>query len=140
MNKLIISGRLTRDCVKRVTATGTSVLGFSVANNTGWGDKQKTHFFECSLWGKRAESKVAGFLLKGQQVIVEGEISLNTYQKKDGSMGAGLNMFVNDVELTGGKTEARPQASQQSPNDSAGFAKVDDSMDDDLNLSSEIPF
>ena len=55
MNKLIISGRLTRDAEVRFIPSGTPVMSFSVANNTGFGDNQKTHYFECSLFGKRAE-------------------------------------------------------------------------------------
>ena len=46
MNKLIISGRLTRDAEARFIPSGTAVLSFSVANNTGFGDNQKTHYFD----------------------------------------------------------------------------------------------
>ena len=99
MNKLIISGRLTRDAEVRFIPSGTPVMSFSVANNTGFGEKQKTHFFDCSMFGKRAEGKLKDYMLKGQQVVVEGEISLNQYQKKDGTGGASLNVFVNNVEL-----------------------------------------
>ncbi len=101
MNKLIISGRLTRDAEVRFIPSGTPVMSFSVANNTGFGEKQKTHFFDCSMFGKRAEGKLKDYMLKGQQVVVEGEISLNQYHKKDGTGGAILNEFVNNVELMG---------------------------------------
>ncbi|MBT5362619.1 MAG: single-stranded DNA-binding protein [Candidatus Marinimicrobia bacterium] len=101
MNKLIISGRLTRDAEARFIPSGTAVMSFTVANNTGFGEKQKTHFFDCSIFGKRAEGKLKDYMLKGQQVVVEGEISLNQYQKKDGTGGASLNVFVNNVELMG---------------------------------------
>ena len=101
MNKLIISGRLTRDAEARFIPSGTAVMSFTVANITGFGEKQKTHFFDCSIFGKRAEGKLKDYMLKGQQVVVEGEISLNQYQKKDGTGGASLNVFVNNVELMG---------------------------------------
>ncbi|MBT3937306.1 MAG: single-stranded DNA-binding protein [Candidatus Marinimicrobia bacterium] len=101
MNKLIISGRLTRDAEARFIPSGTAVMSFTVANNTGFGEKQKTHFFDCSIFGKRAEGKLKDYMLKGQQVVVEGEVSLNQYQKKDGTGGASLNVFVNNVELMG---------------------------------------
>jgi len=101
MNKLIISGRLTRDAEVRFIPSGTPVMSFSVANNTGFGDNKKTHYFDCSMFGKRAEGKLKDYMVKGQQVVVEGEISLNQYQKKDGTGGASLNVFVNNVELMG---------------------------------------
>ena len=111
MNKLIISGRLTRDAEVRFIPSGTPVMSFSVANNTGFGDKQKTHFFDCSMFGKRAEGKLKDYMLKGQQVVVEGEVSLNQYQKKDGTGGASLNVFVNNVELMGSSQQSGTQSS-----------------------------
>ncbi len=128
MNKLIISGRLTRDAEVRFIPSGTPVMSFSVANNTGFGEKQKTHYFDCSMFGKRAEGKLKDYMLKGQQVVVEGEISLNQYQKKDGTGGASLNVFVNNVELMG--SNQKSGSNQQSG--SQPSADPTPSEDDDL--------
>ena len=127
MNKLIISGRLTRDAEVRFIPSGTAVMAFSVANNTGFGENQKTHFFDCSMFGKRAEGKLKDYMLKGQQVVVEGEISLNQYQKKDGTGGASLNVFVNNVELMGGSQQSGGQSSTPAPT-----APASNEADDDL--------
>ncbi len=118
MNKLIISGRLTRDAEVRFIPSGTPVMSFSVANNTGFGEKQKTHYFDCSMFGKRAEGKLKDYMLKGQQVVVEGEVSLNQYEKKDGTGGASLNVFVNNVELMGSSQQAGSQPSAPPPDKS----------------------
>jgi len=118
MNKLIISGRLTRDAEVRFIPSGTPVMSFSVANNTGYGEKQKTHYFDCSMFGKRAEGKLKDYMLKGQQVVVEGEVSLNQYEKKDGTGGASLNVFVNNVELMGSSQQAGSQPSAPPPDKS----------------------
>ena len=118
MNKLIISGRLTRDAEVRFIPSGTPVMSFSVANNTGFGEKQKTHYFDCSMFGKRAEGKLKDYMLKGQQVVVEGEVSLNQYEKKDGTGGASLNVFVNNVELMGSSQQAGSQPSAPTPDKS----------------------
>ena len=118
MNKLIISGRLTRDAEVRFIPSGTPVMSFSVANNTGFGEKQKTHYFDCSMFGKRAEGKLKDYMLKGQQVVVEGEVSLNQYEKKDGTGGASLNVFVNNVELMGSSQQAGSQPGAPPPDKS----------------------
>jgi len=62
-------------------------------------------------------------MLKGQQVVVEGEISLNQYQKKDGTGGASLNVFVNNVELMGGnqKGGGQPSVSESKDDDDLPF-------------------
>ena len=123
MNKLIISGRLTRDAEVRFIPSGTPVMSFSVANNTGFGDNQKTHYFDCSMFGKRAEGKLKDYMIKGQQVVVEGEVSLNQYQKKDGTGGASLNVFVNNVELMGSNQQAggRPREATSNDDDDLPF-------------------
>jgi single-strand DNA-binding protein len=136
MNKLLITGRLTRDAEQRFLPSGKAVLQFSVANNTGIAENQQTHYFDCSLFGKRAEGKLKDYMPKGQQILVEGEISLNTFQKNDGTTGASLRVFVQNVELIGGKSEGQ-QPQQQRPAKQAPQQQHDnfDEFDEDL-----IPF
>jgi single-strand DNA-binding protein len=137
MNKLIISGRLTRDAEQRFLPSGKAVLQFSVANNTGISENQQTHYFDCSLFGKRAEGKLKDYMLKGTAVLVEGEISLNTFQKNDGTTGASLRVFVQNVELIGGKSEGtQEQRPQQRP---AKPVQQTDNFGDSYD-DSEIPF
>ena len=128
MNSLSFTGRLTRDAETRYLQNGTAVLSFSVANNTGYGDKQKTNYFDCALFGKRAEGKLAEYMKKGQEVGVVGELSLNTYQKKDGTQGASLQVRVNDVDLIGSKGSQNEPQQQSAP-----------PMPDDFE-STDIPF
>jgi len=125
VNKVIITGRLTSDAEQRTIPSGTAILSFSVANNTGYGDKEKVHYFNCSLFGKRAEGRLQEFMKKGQLVAVEGEVSLNTYTKKDGTGGSSLNVFVQNVELMGGKNDVgvAPAPAQ---------AKKDEDFDQDV--------
>ena len=115
MNVTTITGRLTRDSETRYLQTGTAVLSFSVANNTGYGDKQKTNYFDCALFGKRAEGKLSEYMKKGQEVAVSGELSLNEYQKKDGTTGSSLQIRVNEVDLIGGKGQSSNDQAPQSP-------------------------
>ena len=65
------------------------------------------------------------YMLKGQQVVVEGEVSLNQYEKKDGTGGASLNVFVNNVELMGGGQQGGGQ-----PMSSPTTNTADDDGDD----------
>ena len=58
-------------------------------------------------------------MVKGQQVVVEGEISLNQYEKKDGTGGASLRVFVNNVELMGGSQQGGGQQAGAQPNQPA---------------------
>jgi len=113
MNNFSFTGRLTQDAEMQSTATGLSILKFSVANNTGYGDKQKTNFINCALFGKRAEGQLKNYLKKGQEVAVSGEINLNKYTKNDGQQGASLECNVNSVDMIGGRNaQGRDQQTQ----------------------------
>jgi single-strand DNA-binding protein len=136
MNKLLITGRLTRDAEVRFLSDGKPVMAFSVANNTGWGDKQQTHYFDCSMFGDRANGKLKDYMLKGAQILVDGEVSLNTYQKNDGTTGAGLRVFVHNVELIGGRREGGQQSEHHEAK-SNGYAPKDNFGDD---FDGDIPF
>lgn len=108
MNVLSLTGNLGNDC--RVgDAGGTAVVNFSVAMTSGWGDKKKTVWVDCALWGKQAESGLKDYLKKGQQVAVSGELSTREHEGK-----THLTMRVNSVDLVGGRPEGQaPQQQQQ---------------------------
>ena len=69
----VAAGRVGRDAELRFTPSGDPVLGFSLATDRGWGDNKRTVWFNCSLWGERAE-KLARYITKGTALLVEGEV------------------------------------------------------------------
>lgn len=113
MNNITILGRIGRDAETRYTASGTAVASFSVAVDTGYGDKKKTNWFKCVLFGKRAEGGLIQYLVKGQQVAVSGEISLDEWDDNDGNHRASLSLVVNDLDLVGGQIGSNSQSQPQ---------------------------
>lgn len=118
------------------TVGDTTVTKFSVANNSGYGDKKKTHWIDCDLWGSRGE-KLVNYLTKGQSVLVYGELDLNVYTAKDGSTKASFKCRVTDIELLGGKkdsekSEESPSYAHQAPAGGGDRSTVD--------FDEEIPF
>ena len=78
MNKVIINGHLVKDM--DVKDTGKCLVGnFTIANNVGYGEEQKTNFVNCVLFGDRVESLVE-YLVKGCKVLVEGELAIEQYE------------------------------------------------------------
>ena len=86
INKVVISGNLTRDPELRQTANGFPVLGFGVAVNdrrrnqqTGeWEDYP--NFIDCTMFGARAAS-VAKFPSKGSKVAIEGKLRWSQWER-----------------------------------------------------------
>ena len=133
MNSLTITGNLTRDAELRSLNDGTAVLSFAVADNQG---KDKTAiFWNCSLFGKRADS-LQQYLTKGQQVTVIGTVSERGWTDKDGNKRKSMDVRVNDIALQGGKREEgerQPSRAARQPQRSAApagggrFEDMDDS-------------
>lgn len=93
--------RIGKDAVTRFTQGGKAVTGFSAAFDTGYGDNKKTYWLDVSGWGERYE-KVAQYLTKGSQVLLEGDIGTREH---DGKTYITLNLT--DLKLIGGKQEGQ---------------------------------
>lgn len=112
----------------------TAVAQFNLAINSGYGEKQITTFYRCSLFGKRAET-LAPMLLKGNKIGVTGEITNRPYTNKEGVEKYSLELRVNDLTLLGSKGEGKPESQPESQPES--HTKHGNSFDD---LESNIPF
>lgn len=141
MNFITITGNLGKDAEKRVLPDGTSVLSFSVADS-GQGKDKPAIWWDCSMWGKRADS-LANFMRKGQQVTVVGQVTEREYTTKDGVTKKAFSVRVQDVALQGGKRDddgggtsyapqshpsASPQTAQATRTSTAAFSDLDEEI------------
>jgi single-strand DNA-binding protein len=78
LNSCNFTGRLTRDAEKKTLPTGTDLVTFDVANNTGWGDYKKTIYLTVNLWGKSGTG-VFPYLKKGKQVALSGALEVQRW-------------------------------------------------------------
>lgn len=104
MNNLSIVGRVGRDAVVRHTQGGDSVAGFSVAVESGFGDKKQTLWLDCSVWGKRAQA-IAKHIKKGDRIAVVGELGTREHDGK-----TYLTLRASDITLLGNKPDAQKAA------------------------------
>lgn len=112
----IFSGvcNVSQDATVKILSSGQAVLNVSVANNTGFGDNQKTNWIRVALWGKRAEGTLVDYLKKGQQVFISGEMNTSEYTKQDGTKGFQVEVNANIVDLVGGKRSENAQPAYES--------------------------
>ena len=106
MNSITVAGSLTRDAEVKYLNSGDPVCNFSVADNQGR-DKQAI-FWNCQLWGKRAEA-LAPYLTKGQSVTVVGAVSEREYTDKNGNHRKSMDVRVNEIALQGGRRDAQEE-------------------------------
>jgi len=109
-NKVILMGNLTRDPEVRYTQGGTAVSEIGLAVNDRRKDAkgewiEETTFVDCTLWGRTAE--IAGeYLGKGSQVLIEGRLKLDSWEK-DGQKRSKLRVVAENLRMLGGKGGGR---------------------------------
>jgi single-strand DNA-binding protein len=110
MNKVLLTGRLTRDPELRVTASGKSVTTFNVATNEYAGNgKEKSEFHTIVTWERLAQ--ICGrYLGKGQQVAIEGRIQTRNWDDDQGKRHWKTEIVATQVEMLSGRTKKDYQA------------------------------
>lgn len=105
INKVLITGNLTRDPEVRTTASGSAILSFSVAvndrrrdPNTGeWSDY--ANYIDCTMFGARVDF-FSRNLAKGSKVAIEGRLRWSQWESRDGSgKRSKIEVVVDDMEL-----------------------------------------
>ena len=131
INRVNISGNLTRDPEMRCTASGMQVLSFGVAVNdraknpqTGeWEDRP--NFIDCVMFGARAEA-VSRYISKGSKVAIEGKLRWSQWEK-DGRKRSKIEVIVDEIEFMSRREDgAQGAAPQPVP------APVPDVYDEDI--------
>ena len=103
INRVCITGNLTREPELRATQSGSQVLNFGIAVN----DRRKNpssgewedypNFVDCTMFGTRAE-KIANYIAKGSKVAIEGKLRYSSWEK-DGERRSKLEVIVDEIEF-----------------------------------------
>jgi single-strand DNA-binding protein len=132
MNRVDLSGRLTKDPMVSYSQGGSSVARFTLAvdrtvkRGDAW--EHEADFINCVAFGKKAEF-VEKYFHKGDFAIVTGNIKTGSYDK-DGTKVYTTDVWADNVEFGGGK-----QASNDAPvpeRTDNGFVNVPDGIDEEL--------
>ena len=98
MNKVIISGNLTKDMDVMVSKNDVNIGKFTVAVNNGYGENTNTQFYPVILFGKRVEA-LQKYLIKGTKVIIDGQIDYNSIQDEEGIWKNYFQLIANDIDI-----------------------------------------
>jgi len=114
INRVLISGNLTRDPELRQSAGGMSILKMGIAVN----DRRKNpqsgewedvpNFFDVTMFGTRAES-VSRFLSKGSKLAIEGKLRWSQWETPDGDKRSKVEIIADDIEFLSARGEGGGQ-------------------------------
>ena len=127
MNKIILTGRLTRDAeIGYIGATGTPKMAFSIAVERNYQkdkNNKKVDFINCEMLGQHTE-KLSQYVTKGKAMLVEGELNIDNYEK-DGEKKSFTKVKVDRLEFLAGNSNNENKANANT----LEFQEVDDNDD-----------
>jgi single-strand DNA-binding protein len=133
LNRVVITGNLTRDPELRTTPSGTSVCSLRVACNTRrkdastgeWTDKP--NYFDVTVWGMQGEN-CAQYLAKGRPVGVDGRLEWREWQDQSGNKRQSVDIIADSVQFLGsregGENGGRFTPQSDVPADTGDFEKA----------------
>jgi single-strand DNA-binding protein len=121
INRVVLTGNLTRDPELRSTSSGMSVCSLRVAcntrrknNSTGeWEDKP--NYFDVTVWGAQGEN-CARFLSKGRPVAIDGRLEWREWEEREtGNKRQAIDIIADAVQFLGGRDDAQGGAGGFTP-------------------------
>jgi single-strand DNA-binding protein len=110
INRVVLTGNLTRDPELRNLPSGTAVCSLRIASNTRRKDQQgqwidKPNYFDVTVWGAQGEN-CAQYLSKGRPVAVDGRLEWREFTDKDGNNRQAIEIVADSVQFLGGRDDA----------------------------------
>jgi single-strand DNA-binding protein len=108
INRVVLTGNLTRDPELRSTGGGLAVCKLGIAVNTRRknGDtwEEKPNYFRVTVFGKQGEN-CAQYLKKGRPVAIDGRLEWSTWET-EGQKRESIDIIADSVQFLGGRDDA----------------------------------
>ena len=145
INRVVLTGNLTRDPELRSLPSGMSVCSLRIASNTRRKDNStgewvdKPNYFDVTVWGAQGEN-CANYLSKGRPVAVDGRLEWREWEDKQGNKRQSVDIIADSVQFLGsregGENGGRFTPQSDVPADTGDFesapAGAGGSADDDI--------
>lgn len=116
MNKVILTGRLTKELVLEHTKNGTPICQFSVATNRPVirDGKKEVDFINCVVWNKQAENLVK-YQKKGNLIGILGQLRTDNYEV-NGEKKYKTYILVQEIEFLEAKKDMTKEEQKEFDN------------------------
>jgi single-strand DNA-binding protein len=130
INRVVVSGNLTRDPELRQLPGGNSVCKLRMAVNTRKKDRDTNqwsdvaNYFDITVWGAQGEN-VAKYLTKGSPLLVDGRLEWREWQAQDGTNRQAVEIIAENTQFIGGRDGGAPGGGGGGSRDSGEFTPSD---------------
>jgi single-strand DNA-binding protein len=134
-------GRITKDFELRTSEkSGCIYANFSLAVNDGFGNNQKTLFYDCTVFGADAERLVKAKAGKGSLINITGKFSVSEFTRQaTGETGYSLKITVLSWSYIPGANGNKKDSDAQNGNSSEGASENNGSGNKNTPVPNEIP-
>jgi single-strand DNA-binding protein len=138
INRVVLTGRLTRDVELRTIPSGTSVAQFGMAvnrrrkNDAGeW--VEEANFFNIVVWGRQGEN-CANYIHKGSPVAIEGRLQSRSWETEDGQKRNVVEVVADNVQFLGTREGGGQQGGgqQDGSKEPGGFTEINSGSEADV--------
>ena len=119
INRVVLTGRLTRNPELKTTQSELSVASFTLAVNRQFTDangNRGADFINCVIWKKSAEN-LCKFTHKGSLIGIDGRLQTRSYDNNNGQKVFVTEVVVDSFSLLEPKNES--QTNNQSSNNNS---------------------
>ena len=109
INRVVMTGNLTKDPELRTIPSGTSVCKMRIACNTRrksasgeWEDKP--NYFDVTVWGAQGEN-CSRFLAKGRPIALDGRLEWREWETPEGQKRQSVDIIADSVQFLGGRDD-----------------------------------
>ena len=116
MNKVILTGRFTRDPESRMTQSSMEISRFSLACQGDFVSRdgeRDTAFINCVAFNRTAQT-INRYCHKGQMILAQGRIRNSSYDGQDGNKRYTTDVVVDSFEFLGSKGDGASAPSSSS--------------------------
>ncbi len=111
INRVVLTGNLTRDPELRSLPSGMSVCSLRIASNTRRKDQttgewtDKPNYFDVTVWGAQGEN-CSRFLSKGRPIALDGRLEWREWQDQQGNKRQSVEIIADSIQFLGGRDDA----------------------------------
>lgn len=102
MNKIFLSGNLTKDPESKTYNGNITVAKTAIAVARNFSKNNETDFFNIVAFSKTADF-LCKYFSKGRRVLIEGRLQTSNYTDKDGNSRTGYDVIVDNIEFADSK-------------------------------------
>jgi single-strand DNA-binding protein len=110
INRVVLTGNLTRDPEMRSTPGGLTICKLGVACNTRrksssgvW--EEKPNYFRVTVFGAQADN-CGQYLRKGRAVAIDGRLEWSQWETPEGQKRESVDIIADNVQFLGGRDDA----------------------------------